>query len=109
MKDKIQKIWNGVCAFFAQLDKQKHFVVGALSCAWITIPVLLQDVPLGLTPAGTLLMPLIGAFVVFVLSVIWELIHDTGFDWYDILAAMVGCGLVWLSTAYGALLWQLNV
>ena len=109
MKEKIKNIWKRACAFFAQPDKQKHFTVGALACALVTIAVVLQDIPLGLTPAGALLMPLIGAFVVFVLSVIWELIHDTGFDWYDILAAMVGCGLVWLSTAYGALLWQLNV
>ena len=109
MKEKIKNIWKRACAFFAQADKQKHFTVGALACALVTIAVVLQDIPLGLTPAGALLMPLIGAFVVFVLSVIWELIHDTGFDWYDILAAMVGCGLVWLSTAYGAWLWQLNV
>lgn len=109
MKDCFNRVWRALRAFFAQPDKQKHLVVGALACAWVTIPCLLQDVPLGLTPAGALLVPFVGAGVVFVLSVVWELIHDTGFDWYDILAAMTGCGLVWLSTAYGALLWQLNV
>ena len=109
MKEKIKNIWKRACAFFAQPDKQKHFTVGALACALVTIAVVLQDIPLGLTPAGALLMPLVGMGAVFVASVIWELIGKTGFDWSDILAAMAGCMVVWLSTAYGAWLWYLNV
>lgn len=52
MKEKIKNIWKRACAFFTQADKQKHFTVGALACALVTIAVVLQDIPLGLTPAG---------------------------------------------------------
>lgn len=109
MKDKIQKIWGEVCDFFSQPDKQKHFIYGLAICALLTIPLLLQEIPLGLTPAGAMIVPLVAVFTVFVLSVIWELIGSTGFDWYDILSAMVGCVVVWLSAAYGALLWHINM
>lgn len=95
--------------FFRQQDKQKHFICGLAICALITIPSLLQEIPLGLNPALSLAIPLIGFAVVFVLSIIWELIGSTGFDWKDILAAMIGCIPVWLSTAFGALLWNIII
>lgn len=41
MKEKIKNIWKRACAFFAQADKQKHFTVGALACALVTIAVVL--------------------------------------------------------------------
>lgn len=62
-------------------DKMLHFLVAA----WLTALVS----PLGAMWMGFMIC------ILFIASVIKEFLDST-FDWYDIMAAMIGCGVTFL-------------
>lgn len=83
-------------------DKWAHLGIGGLACALITIAMILAEHQV--SPWRMLLFPLGGAVCVFILSFFKELIDSTGFDWKDILAAMLGCLLVEAAVLFGILI-----
>lgn len=83
-------------------DKWAHLGIGGLACALITIAMILQAHQM--PHWGMLLFPLGGAVCVFIFSFFKELIDSTGFDWKDILAAMLGCLLVEAAAVFGVLM-----
>lgn len=87
------------------LDKFAHFGIGGLICALFTFVFILQDLPvLILLPTWRLILcPLMGTVVTFFVSVIKEVFFDNEFDWKDIIAALTGCGFVYISVVIGVL------
>lgn len=83
------------------LDKIAHFGVGGLICALITFVVTFQEG--GEIGWWCLAMPTIGTVVVFILSWMKEKVIDDEFNWYDILAAMLGCILIYIAVGIGVL------
>lgn len=94
MKDLINKIG---------MDKIAHFSLGGFICALFTILFILQDYSTlyTMSPWRIILLPTIGTVVTFVISVIKELIIDDGCDWKDVIAAMLGCGIVYVVNFIG--------
>lgn len=86
-------------------DKWAHLGLGGLIGAVVTIVAMLQE---GMTGWGTLYMPFIGHIVVFVVSVLKEMV-DGKFDWWDILAAMVGSSMIHIAVFFGALFYTLSL
>ena len=88
------------------MDKIAHFGVGGLICAMFTFVAMLQD---GVIGWHAMLMPFIGHVVVFIISFIKEAIVDGEFNWWDIVAAMIGCACIHISVFFGALFYTLSV
>lgn len=83
-------------------DKILHFCLGGFITALITLVAMLQEY--GHISLGTICaIPTIGTIVVFMISVFKEAMIDDKFDWKDILAAMLGCVLVYIATILGVL------
>lgn len=83
------------------MDKWAHLGIGGLASALITIPFVIQE----FDPSWRLaLYPIAGLVPLLIFSVFKELVDSTGFDWRDILAAVIGWMLVELATVFGALL-----
>lgn len=85
------------------MDKIAHFSLGGFICALFTILFVLQDYSTlyTMSPWRIAFIPTIGTVVTFVISVIKELIIDDTCDWKDILAAMIGCGVVYVINFIG--------
>lgn len=81
------------------IDKIAHFGIGGLICALITFVVMLQEG--GEIGWWCLAMPTIGSIIVFIVSWMKEKVIDDEFNWYDILAAMIGCITVYIAVAIG--------
>lgn len=88
------------------IDKIAHFGVGGLICAMFTFVAMLQD---GIFGWQAMTVPFIGYVVVFILSLIKEAIVDSEFNWWDILAAMLGCVCIHISIFFGVLFNVLSV
>lgn len=81
-------------------DKVLHFFGGGFLCAILAIISLLQDgVFTNRMIFGSVL---IGTIAVVFVSVIKE-IADTKFDWKDILAAVLGCVVIFMAAGIGVL------
>lgn len=83
------------------LDKIAHFGVGGLICAFITFVIMLQE---GLNVSlNNIVIPTIGSIIVFFISWIKEQFIDNEFNWYDIIAAMLGCIIIYIGIIIGVL------
>lgn len=83
------------------MDKWAHLGIGGLASALITMPFIIQE----FEPSWRLaLYPVAGLVPLLIFSVFKELIDSTGFDWRDILAAVVGWLLIELATVFGVFL-----
>lgn len=81
-------------------DKVLHFFGGGFLCAILAMISLLQDgVFTNRMIFGSIL---IGTIAVIFVSVIKE-IADGKFDWKDILAAVLGCVVIFMAAAVGVL------
>lgn len=80
-------------------DKVLHFLGGGFICSFISFVVILQES--GLTEWEKVSAVLIGTVFVLILSVLKELIADDKADWYDVLAAILGCVPVFIAVAIG--------
>lgn len=89
-----------------QTDKLAHFGIGGLVCAMVTIVAMLQE---GVIGWGSMVFPIIGDVVVFIISYMKEKIVDDEFTWADILAAMIGCIFVHVSVFIGVVFNLLSV
>ena len=89
-----------------EIDKIAHFGVGGLICAMFTLTAMLQD---GIIGWRAMLMPFVGYIIVFIFSFLKEAIVDREFDWWDIVAAMIGCVCVHISVFFGALFYTLSL
>ena len=87
----IQKVGN---------DKTLHFLGGCSICSFVSFIVILQEGDL--TPLEKVSTVLIGTVFVLILSVLKELIADDKADWYDVLAAVLGCIPVYIAVGLGA-------
>lgn len=88
----IQKLGN---------DKVLHFLGGGYICSLFSFVTILQEQ--GLTNLQQIASVSIGTIVVLILSVIKEVIMDDKADWYDVLASVLGCVLVFVAVGLGAL------
>lgn len=88
------------------IDKIAHFGVGGLICAMFTFVAMLQD---GIFGWQAMTVPFIGYVVVFIISLIKEAIVDSEFNWWDILAAMVGSSMIHIAVFFGALFYTLSL
>lgn len=77
------------------IDKIAHFGVGGLICAMFTLT--------------AMLMPFVGYIIVFIFSFLKEAIVDGEFNWWDIVAAMIGCVCVHIAVFFGALFYTLSL
>lgn len=90
LDDLIKKIGN---------DKVLHFLGGGFICSLVSFVAILQES--GLTPWQQVSAVLIGTIVVFILSLMKEVIADDKTDWYDILASVLGCIPVFAAVGLG--------
>lgn len=90
LNNLIQKVGN---------DKTLHFLGGGFICSFISFIVILQES--GLTAWEKVSSVLIGTVFVLILSVLKELIADDKADWYDVLAAVLGCIPVYIAVGIG--------
>lgn len=81
-------------------DKTLHFLGGCSICSFVSFIVILQEG--GLTAWEKVSDVLIGTIFVLILSVLKELIADDESDWYDVLAAVLGCIPVYIAVGLGA-------
>lgn len=81
-------------------DKTLHFLGGCSICSFVSFIVILQES--GLTAWEKVSDVLIGTIFVLILSVLKELIADDESDWYDVLAAVLGCIPVYIAVGLGA-------
>lgn len=81
-------------------DKVLHFLGGGFICSFISFVVILQES--GLTEWEKVSDVLIGTIFVLILSVLKELIADDESDWYDVIAAVLGCIPVYIAVGLGA-------
>lgn len=81
-------------------DKVLHFLGGCSICSFVSFIVILQES--GLAPLEKVSSVLIGTVFVLILSVLKELIADDKADWYDVLAAVLGCIPVYIAVGLGA-------
>lgn len=81
-------------------DKVLHFLGGGFICSLVSFVVILQES--GLTAWEKVSDVLIGTIFVLILSVLKELIADDESDWYDVLAAVLGCIPVYIAVGLGA-------
>lgn len=82
-------------------DKVFHFLGGGYICSLITFIVMLQEQDLSsLRKIATVF---IGTVVVFILTLIKELIIDTETNWKDVWVSIFGCIPVFLAVAIGVL------
>ena len=81
-------------------DKTLHFLGGGFICSFISFLLILQES--GLTAWEKVSDVLIGTIFVLILSVLKELIADDESDWYDVLAAVLGCIPVYIAVGLGA-------
>ena len=89
------------------LDKWAHLCIGGLACALLTLAFTIAE--FGHASWRMLLGFFVGLVPVLIFSVFKELIDDTGFDWKDIAAAVIGCLLVLLAVVFGIVMGLLNV
>lgn len=87
-------------------DKTLHFLGGGFICSFISFVVILQES--GLTEWEKVSAVLIGTVFVLILSVLKELIADDKADWYDVLAAVLGCIPVFVCVGLGVWFNQLS-
>lgn len=87
-------------------DKVLHFLGGAWICSLISFVVILQES--GLTFGEQISLVSIGTIVVGILSVIKEY-FDSKFDWWDIVAALLGCVTIFIAVLLGTLFGILSV
>ncbi|WP_418573999.1 hypothetical protein [Phocaeicola sp.] len=87
-------------------DKVLHFLGGGFICSLVSFVVILQEI--GLTPLEKVSAVLIGTVFVLILSVLKELIADDKADWYDVLAAVLGCIPVFVCVGLGVWFNQLS-
>lgn len=80
-------------------DKVLHFLGGGFICSLVSFVAILQES--GLTPWQQVSAVLIGTIVVFILSLMKEVIADDKTDWYDILASVLGCIPVFAAVGLG--------
>lgn len=80
-------------------DKVLHFLGGCSICSFVSFIVILQES--GLAPLEKVSSVLIGTVFVLILSVLKELIADEKADWYDVLAAVLGCIPVYIAVGIG--------
>lgn len=91
MKNLLEKIGT---------DKVLHFFGGGFICSIFAIMSLLQE---GMINNRTVFGSIaIGTVVALIASIIKELVDDK-FDWVDILAAIIGCALIFISAGLGML------
>lgn len=81
-------------------DKTLHFLGGCSICSFVSFIVILQEGDL--TPLEKVSSVLIGTVFVLILSVLKELIADDKADWYDVLAAVLGCIPVYIAVGLSA-------
>lgn len=82
------------------MDKIAHFGVGGLICAICTLVFILQE---GMVDWKAIFAPFIGSVVVYIVSYAKERAIDSEFNWWDIVAAMLGCLCVFIAVAIGLL------
>lgn len=81
-------------------DKVLHFFGGGFICSFFAIICLLQE---GILTGKTVFSSIaIGTVVALILSIMKEIVDDK-FDWKDILAAMIGCVLIFIAAGLGML------
>ena len=79
-------------------DKMAHLGVGGLICVIIALLIGASDLQfISESPFRLVALPITGTVFVFIISVIKEFAIDSEFSLLDIVAAMVGCLLVFIT------------
>lgn len=89
------------------MDKWAHLGIGGLACALLTLAFTIAE--FGNASWRMLLGFVVGLVPVLIFSVFKELTDDTGFDWKDIAAAVIGCLLVLLAVVFGIVMGLLSL
>ena len=79
-------------------DKMAHLGVGGLICVIIALLIGASDLQfISESPFRLVALPIAGTVFVFIISVIKEFAVDSEFSLLDIVAAMIGCLLVFIT------------
>lgn len=88
------------------IDKYAHLGIGGLICAMFTIAFIICEFEMVTWMMALYFIP--GLLVVVMISIFKEFIDSTGFDWKDIIWAIMGCLMVELSVLFGLIIYFLG-